>query len=404
MATIQLRHIGPIADSGSIHLTQVMLFIGRQSSGKSTFLKILCFCRWLEKQIMVSSENVVALYTHNMKFLKSLKQFYRFSDSYFAEDSEILYDGDVVRIELKGANNNARIHPKTGFGDNRYNTKLGFIPSERNLMSAVRNIDQAYRSSENDVLFNYIFEWNEAKDGYTASSPKHLSFMDGMEYVNDDGRDSVRLPDRKTVIPVFYASSGVQSAMPLDVMTDYLTGLVGKNARFSWHDITRSLSRHMEKNGHVTQEFLSDFNSRNRYESVQLFIEEPEQNLYPESQRKLILEIISALKRAGQNGEKESIAVMTTHSPYVLSVLNVLMIWTAAVEQRPDDERLLSLIGSEYLLPLSAYSAYYINEDGTFADIVDKEIPMISGNDLDGVSDWVDDSIAQINSIMYGED
>ena len=95
---------------------------------------------------------------------------------------------------------------------------------------------------------------------------------------------------------------------------------------------------------------------------------------------------------------------MTTHSPYVLSVLNVLMIWTAAVEQRPDDERLLSLIGSEYLLPLSAYSAYYINEDGTFADIVDKEIPMISGNDLDGVSDWVDDSIAQINSIMYGED
>ena len=52
-----------------------MLVIGKQSSGKSTFLKILCFCRWMEKLIMVSDEEAISQYTHNLKFLKSMKQF-----------------------------------------------------------------------------------------------------------------------------------------------------------------------------------------------------------------------------------------------------------------------------------------------------------------------------------------
>ena len=30
-----------------------MLLIGEQSTGKSTFMKILCFCCWLEKQVMI---------------------------------------------------------------------------------------------------------------------------------------------------------------------------------------------------------------------------------------------------------------------------------------------------------------------------------------------------------------
>ena len=29
---------------------------------------------------------------------------------------------------------------------------------------------------------------------------------------------------------------------------------------------------------------------------------------------------------------------------------------------------------------------------------------MISGNELDRVSDWVDDKIARINAVLYGED
>lgn len=38
-----------------------------------------------------------------------------------------------------------------------------------------------------------------------------------------------------------------------------------------------------------------------------------------------------------------------------------------------------------------------------FRNILDNEIAMLTGNDLDGVSDWVDDKISKLNNILYGE-
>ena len=49
-----------------------------------------------------------------------------------------------------------------------------------------------------------------------------------------------------------------------------------------------------------------------------------------------------------------------------------------------------------------SYSAYYINDNGTFENLIDPELPMISGLQLDGVSDWVEERISKINELMYG--
>ena len=59
MATIEIKHIGPLANTGILKLTPVLLFIGKQSTGKSTLMKIICFCRWIEKQVMVGDENFI---------------------------------------------------------------------------------------------------------------------------------------------------------------------------------------------------------------------------------------------------------------------------------------------------------------------------------------------------------
>ncbi len=403
MATIQIKNIGPIVDTGVIALTPVMLVIGRQSSGKSTFLKIVCFCRWIEKLIMVSNEEVISLYTHNLKFLKGLKQFHRFYDSFFSEASYVHYVGDAVTIVLEDANKNVKIVRKENFDTLKYNTKLSFIPSERNLVSAMKNIDQSYRSAESDVLFNYIFEWGEAKDSYTNEHPKRLSFADNMEYVNEGGSDWVKLLKEDKPIPAYYASSGVQSAMPLDVMVDYFTGLVGKNASISKHDLANTLLRYLGKDKELTHEMVKDISNKMKYQSVQLFVEEPEQNLYPDSQKKLIISMVAALKNARDKGTKQSLLVMTTHSPYILSILNVLIAEAAAMEKMPESDRMKHLVNQDCLLPFSAYSAYYITEEGRFMDVIDKELAMISGNELDGVSDWVDDRIAEINAMLYGQ-
>lgn len=138
MASIEIKHVGPLNETGKIDLKMVNLFIGKQSTGKSTLMKILCYCRWLEKTIMTGSDTVLSAYTHNNKFLKELMQFYRFNAGYFSNDSEIHYQGDCVTIHLNGTRSNARIERLSAFDDGRYNTKLSFIPSERNLLSAIK--------------------------------------------------------------------------------------------------------------------------------------------------------------------------------------------------------------------------------------------------------------------------
>ena len=137
---------------------------------------------------------------------------------------------------------------------------------------------------------------------------------------------------------------------------------------------------------------------RLKYQSAQVFIEEPEQNLYPESQRLIVLSIIRSLKMALDKRSESSFVMMTSHSPYILSVVNVLLLAAVVSEKVGQAE-----IEDEYIIPSSSVSGYFIGDDGVFRNILDNEIPMLTGNDLDGVSDWVDDKISKLNNILYGE-
>lgn len=411
MATIQIKNLGPIKDTGLINLTDVLLVIGRQSSGKSTFMKVLCFCRWIEKKIMTSFDNTIQAYTHNKRFTRELKQFHRIDEMYFKEDTEIIYDGDVVTISLTGVDQNAKINRKSEAWEDRYNSKLSYIPAERNLVSAVQNINDTYKAKERDSIFNFIQEWYEAKDTYGSDNKLTLSLTDDFKYYSDNGLDYVVLPNGKPITS-FYASSGVQSVMPIDVMTDYIMGVVGKVVKFSMSDLMNRLMESLDTDvrneivhgaHEVTEEELAPIREKMKYQSAQLFIEEPEQNLYPDAQRKLVQNLIRHLKAVKSIGKHRSMVVLTTHSPYVLSILNVLIADAAAVEKKPGDERLKDVVDESTLLPTNAFSAYFINKDGVFEDIKDMEIPMLSGINLDSVSDWVDEHVGRINEILYAE-
>lgn len=407
MATIRIQNFGPIKDTGHIQLTEVMLIIGRQSSGKSTFMKVLCHCRWVEKRIMTRPDNVVQAYTHNRRFATELKQFHRVDEMYFQEDTSIEYDGDVVSISLSGKNNNAKITRKNGKWENRYNTKISYIPAERNLVSAVRNINSAYKTDDRDALFNFILEWNEYRRDFTKNSQLKLSLTDDFKYYDEDGQDYIVLPNGNPITS-FFASSGVQSIMPIDVISEKTIYAVGNVTKYSVDDLMSRMIEILDKNKEAepTEELSKTMESMReymKYKSAQLFIEEPEQNLYPDAQRLLVLNLIRRIKKAETAECKRSMLMMTTHSPYVLSTMNALIADAAAKEQKPEDARLNDMIDESTLLPIEAYSAYFINKNGTFDDIKDLDIPMFSGIDLDSVSDWVDEHVSRINDILYSE-
>ena len=225
MASIQIKNVGPLIDTGQIDLGRFNVVIGKQSTGKSTFMKILCFCQWLEKKIMTGNDKeLIYNFTHYSRFQKVLSQFHRFPKNYVSSQSVIIYQGEAITIYFDGSKN-VKIYRKGEFEKVRHNTKLSFIPSERNLVSAIKNVDRAYKANDIDVLFNHIFEWGEARDHYTEDHPVDLSIVGDMDYYYDNkrGADTIRLKDKQQKISPFYASSGVQSILPIVVMIDYFT-------------------------------------------------------------------------------------------------------------------------------------------------------------------------------------
>ena len=135
-----------------------------------------------------------------------------------------------------------------------------------------------------------------------------------------------------------------------------------------------------------------------RPRSTHLVIEEPEQNLYPTTQRDLMLMLISQLSA---QAHCESVTI-TTHSPYVLSTLNVLMAASKLIQSKKQLPDGIDGIVLDMLLDIDDYAAFSVNSDGSVCDIVDRDLHMISGNNLDGVSDWVDDNISRIYQVLYG--
>ena len=84
MERIIINNIGPIRQA-DFEINKVNVFIGPQSSGKSTIAKIVSFCQWLEKYIIINQ----GAETIDRDFFKNqLLSFHGFN-KFFKENSYI---------------------------------------------------------------------------------------------------------------------------------------------------------------------------------------------------------------------------------------------------------------------------------------------------------------------------
>lgn len=118
-------------------------------------------------------------------------------------------------------------------------------------------------------------------------------------------------------------------------------------------------------------------------------IEEPELNLYPTTQKDLIYSLIGGLQPniAYKNAEW----VITTHSPYVLSSFNTLML-AYKVGNQSDELRaeVEKIIPSRCWINPDEFAAYYV-DNGTVRSIVNPQTGLIADNELDDVSEELAD-------------
>ena len=125
-------------------------------------------------------------------------------------------------------------------------------------------------------------------------------------------------------------------------------------------------------------------------------IEEPESNLFPESQ-KLIIELISLTAKAGNS------ILLTTHSPYVLGAANNLLYANEVGKDTP--EKVERIISHRKWIDSSIFTALFV-QNGTVSNCMDDELMQIDNSLLDQISHVVNaeyDSLFEIEQEVKGE-
>jgi len=408
MNTLSIRNVGPIMNA-DIEINKVNIFIGPQSSGKSTIAKIISFCFWLEKSVVLNhgKEHI------DDKFL--YKEIHQYHDmvSYFQNDSCIEYHSDLIDIIFRNVNDFS-INVKNI--DEGRNGKIAYIPSERNLVSIpnISTLDMSY-----NYIRSFIFDWLLIHSKYSKTTS--FSILDlGIDYYYEDNKGDIILINENKEIPLSEASSGLQALVPLMVYANYASKWIYENeidVSFDKYEALQKLllklildeskekkpltddeiakavkSDSIKRALHhiVTSDFheiwggnIADFMERvAKPHYTKLIIEEPELSIFPRTQYELIKYIFGLL-----DFERGDSIILTTHSPYVMTSINNLIQSRTAIEEGGEETSVLNITGG-VSVHYSDVNAWAIN-DGTITNIKDDEFKMISAEALDSASDTI---------------
>ena len=352
MKHIIIHSIGPIVEA-DIELQQINVIIGSQSLGKSTILKVASYCTWVEKKIELQQDPSIF---ENEKFIQPLKTFHKMED-YINEDSAISYESDYMKFSYNNSDKKFSFEWKTG----RWNykrTKISYIPSERNLVAVIPNWFEI--TLEQNNIRNFMTDWETARRA-TTSLLDVLNLNVSYRYDPDQKRDMVQIQNGNTM-KITDISSGLQSLIPLYVHLNYLNTILylsenpskiagdwvneelqtiiynelfvkeGKTEAiemttiddgkgkvlevpFKWsktYGKSNLLFSHRENIG----DFEKILNNYLMTDHCDIFLEEPENNLFPPTQASLTNWLLDMA-----TGDRANSFFIATHSPYVLGEL-----------------------------------------------------------------------------------
>lgn len=412
---IKIENVGPIT-SVDLEINKVNVFIGPQSIGKSTLAKIISFCAWLEKNILMNQGA-----THvNQDFLQKNLLVYHKLKNFFNETSLIEYSGNLISFTFRSVDDfNIEV---TGSLNNTDMRKITYIPAERNIIT-IPNISTL--ALEDNYVRDFIFDWLLIRDKFTTKNQVGLLGLGG-SYSFDANKGDVVTLDNGKEIPLNQSSSGLQSVVPLLVFIAYGAEWIFHNAPdmsfdnfkamqkaivkninsddialsdaeiqtiLSSEKIQNSLTNMIQLARQKPKDFETDGNLKRFVDLVEhigrphssfFVIEEPEENLFPKTQYELVKYIFKML----DNGNDNTI-VITTHSPYILtSINNLIQAQNAFDDKGVTKEEVSKILKTDSFISFSDINAVAF-ADGKFVSMKDDEFKVISATSLDDVSDII---------------
>lgn len=261
-------------------------------------------------------------------------------------------------------------------GGNYFKSQV-FVPAGRAFFSNIENNVFSFISRSEKKLDPFLTEFGEyfsyvKSGGYRRrsakkefSTPLAQGLLGGSLMVEDE-KEFVKTEDGR-LIPLSNLSSGQQEALPLLMMLEMLGDDAG-------------LGRGNDKEKHAS------------------YIEEPEAHLFPDFQRRITERI--AQYAMDKNGAQS--VFITTHSPYVLSTINNLLLagrlGKAASKNR--QKKISELVPIYCWLPPGSVAAYSFSKEGC-KSIMDEESGLIDAEYLDSVSTSIGKVFDGLLSIEY---
>ncbi len=346
MKYLTIRGFGPIK-SAELQIDRIALVIGMQSSGKSSLLKMAAFCSWVEKRIMVTQSD--KQFVGGKSFIQEFADYYGHYD-YFQPNTLITYSSSYLSFVF----DNGQTEQKFSFKwqSHRWDyrrPKVQYIPSERNIASLIPKWqDIPVRKS----LSDFLTEWDNAR---RQIGKEEDMLQLGYSYTFDPatGTDSIRTSGGKP-FRLTDGSSGLQSLVPMYLLIDYLWRGQYMNSHDSQQlkpqqrmereyllselylsapgkaqslpnkiPFTLPVEKNIEGKSYYFQTQKDAVRFENRCQRFlftdhsELFLEEPEQNLFPPTQGQLI----DWLYDMAYDSKHSNTLMISTHSPYILNAL-----------------------------------------------------------------------------------
>ena len=417
MQRISIENFGPVKKFEA-DVTDIMLLIGPQASGKSTISKSIVLFKSLKDEIL----NYI--YINTFENLLSLNYIIRKILTYF--EIQLDREGSIVKYQYS---NKKYI---TVSSSETYNLEIKIsstLEQELNLLiTEILNYKIIFQEQQNK--FKSLEELREIE------SDKRLQFKNfksRIDQIFEEKHSSVFIPAGRSLMSTltdqlqeiknpdtldYFTKSFVERINLLKTyFTDDLNTLIQNKdiALNLGDDLSRLLKKILKGeyrfNGDIDKERIYfknnqyvklQYASSGQQESVWILLlifryildetsvfmvfEEPEAHLYPETQSDIV-ELIGLLANVYNNQ-----IIITTHSPYILSAFNNLLYAYQFGTKKVGDERqaVESIVNSKSWIDPDRISAYFISENG-YESIIDEELKLIQAEKIDSASSIIND-------------